>query len=100
MSSWSDVLAGLSSGGLAFKPVERREWLAKVKEHPDPSTNPTIKLVDFYTGRLGQEEEKPQMIFSVQETSTVSETLRSCPAISADMVSLWVKNWKQTGFLH
>ena len=99
MSNWSDVLSGLKSGGLSFGTVERREWLTQIKSHTDPDSNPAIKLVDFYTGRLGGEEERKQMVFSVEETSKASPTLRDCPAISEDMVALWVKNWKKTGFL-
>jgi hypothetical protein len=39
------------------------------------------------------------MDFEIEQTSIVSPTIGHCGPIDADLVALWVKNWKQTGFL-
>jgi hypothetical protein len=53
----------------------------------------------FYQGRIGKDEERAHMDFEVEQTSIVSPTIGHCGPIDADLVALWVKNWKQTGFL-
>jgi len=39
------------------------------------------------------------MDFEIQETAKVSPTIKGCKAVDPALVALWVKNWKQTGFL-
>ena len=96
---WSVVLEGMKRAGVAFTPIERREWLERVKANPDIETNPAVKLLAFYTTRLGLETEKAQMSFSVDRAAKVSSTIANCPAISPELVELWARHWKKTGFL-
>jgi len=39
------------------------------------------------------------MDFEIEQTAKVSPTIGKCKPIDADLVALWAKNWKQTGFL-
>jgi len=39
------------------------------------------------------------MDFEIDQTAKVSPTIGSCKPIDAELVALWAKNWKQTGFL-
>lgn len=97
---WSVVLDGLQQGGVHFKAVERRQWLEKLAASDnDVQRNPTYKLLGFYQGRIGKESERAYMDFEIHETAKVSPTIGGCKPIDADLVSLWAKNWKQTGFL-
>ena len=58
-----------------------------------------VHLQGFYQGRIGKETERAYMDFEIQQTAKVSPTIGGCKPIDADLVSLWTRHWKQTGFL-
>jgi len=115
-SPWSAVLEGLQQGGIKFQAVERRKWLKELAaSDSDVQRNPTYKLLvrqriadicgnklinqGFYQGRIGKESERAYMDFEIEQTAKVSPTIGECKPIDAELVALWAKNWKQTGFL-
>jgi hypothetical protein len=53
----------------------------------------------FYQGRIGKDSERAHMEFEIDQTAKVTPTIGSCKPIDAELVALWAKNWKQTGFL-
>lgn len=101
-ASWSDILAGLSAGGLKFDTVSRAEWLDRLsKSNPDVTVNPTYKLLGFYQNRIGKKEERPTVEFKVDRTEKESETMRDeVKKVGLELVALWAKRWRQSGFLH
>jgi hypothetical protein len=52
----------------------------------------------FYQNRIGKKDERPPMDFLVEKTSKVSPTIANTSAVNADLVSLWAKQWKKSGF--
>lgn len=99
-ATWSDILAGLRRGGLKFDAVNRKEWLARLaKSNQDVHANPTYKLLSFYQSRIGKDEERAHMEFSVAETARLSPTVAACKAVDADLVALWTRSWKESRFL-
>ncbi|WVF69836.1 hypothetical protein IAT40_004615 [Kwoniella sp. CBS 6097] len=100
-ASWSDILEGLKAGGLKFEAVDRYTWLERLaKSNPDVITNPTYKLLNFYQNRIGNKTERPHMDFEVKRVESVSPTMkRSVKAVDSDLVALWTKQWKNSGFL-
>lgn len=100
-ASWGDILEGLRRGGLKFDAVDRLEWLARLaKSNPDVTANPTYKLLTFYQNRIGKDEERAHMDFAVTETAKLSPTVAACRPVDADLVALWTKSWKESGFVH
>ncbi|WVR04609.1 hypothetical protein IAU60_001620 [Kwoniella sp. DSM 27419] len=101
LASWSDILNGLKAGGLKFEAVDRYEWLERLaKSSPDVVANPTYKLLSFYQGRIGNKNERPTMDFKVDRVESVSPTMKQeVKAVDSGLVALWVKHWKETGFL-
>lgn len=39
------------------------------------------------------------MDFSVEKTAQVSPAIADTKAVSADLVALWARHWRKTGFL-
>ena len=40
------------------------------------------------------------MDFDVAQTSKVSPTIAACEPLVPELVALWTRHWKETGFLH
>lgn len=98
---WSTILGGLSRGGLAFTPVDRREWVDRLAaSDDDPARNPSRKLLAFFRARIGGERWREPATFETHETHEVAPTIAGAPAISEELVARWVAHWKETGFLH
>ncbi|ORY34306.1 putative L-aminoadipate-semialdehyde dehydrogenase [Naematelia encephala] len=99
-AQWSAILEGLKKGGLDFEPVDRTVWLERLAaSDPDVTKNPTYKLLSFYQNRIGNKTERPHMEFEVVKTSELSPTIASVQAVDSDLVALWTRHWKKTGFL-
>lgn len=97
---WSTILEGVSSGGLSFTPVDRREWVERLaNSNDDPSLNPSRKLLGFFRARIGGEHEREPATFETTQTREVAPTIANAPAMTTELVARWVKHWKQTGFL-
>lgn len=99
-SSWTTILDGLRLGGLSFDVVDRQTWLQRLgASNSDMTVNPTYKLLSFYQGRIGKEKERAPMEFQIGKTSRVAPSIGGCKAPNAELVALWVKHWKETGFM-
>ncbi|WRT64799.1 uncharacterized protein IL334_001733 [Kwoniella shivajii] len=101
LASWTDILEGLKKGGLQFETVDRYEWLEKLaRSNSDVTVNPTYKLLSFYQNRIGNKTERPHMEFTVDKVEATSPTMKEqVKAVDPNIVSLWVKQWKSSGFL-
>ncbi|WVQ83357.1 hypothetical protein IAT38_005496 [Cryptococcus sp. DSM 104549] len=102
LASWSDILAGLTAGGLQFETVSRAEWLDRLaKSNPDVTVNPTYKLLGFYQNRIGKKTEKAPMEFKVERVESESPTMKGeVKKVGPELAALWTRRWKQSGFLH
>lgn len=97
-AEWSVVLSGLEAGGLSFKPVENQAWLdGLAQSNPDVEENPSYKLLGFYQKRISSE--RPPIEFSVRRTAQLSPTIAECEPVSAELVTLWTRQWRESGFL-
>lgn len=88
-----------AAGVKGFERVERREWLRRLEASPpDPSVNPSYKLLDFFRKRFAGETLNPQIKFEVTDTAKIAPSIGSCPPITQDLVSKWVASWREVGF--
>jgi len=96
-AEWGDVLEGLREGGLKFEPVDMGTWLQKLaKSNPDPSVNPTYKLLPFWEqGVLDGAEHK----YTFNKVSQLSPTVRNCKPVNPELVKKWTNSWIQSGFM-
>ncbi|KAJ5090621.1 hypothetical protein N7532_009305 [Penicillium argentinense] len=110
--SWkNDLLPALKKGSALpdFEIVSPQEWLTRLaNSDPNPETNPSIKLIDFWRGKyenhvpaqnIEGEEQKPVGLFF--ETDC---TIRDCPSLGQvkdpvaegliqRYIEVWMKHW-------
>lgn len=98
-----DLLPALKAAGLDFKIVSQREWVALLRDsEQDPMRNPTIKLIDFFSGKYDNDNPGRQgLVFETQKTEEASEAVRSGfdvieSGLIHKMVSWWRMQWLQT----
>lgn len=110
--SWKkDLLPALKKGSALpdFDIVSPQEWLKRLaNSDPNPETNPSIKLLDFWRGKYENappaqtEDEEPAGLFF--ETAC---TIRDCPSLGEvkdpvaegliqRYIEVWMKKWTQT----
>lgn len=97
-ADWNVVLSGLQQGGLKFTSVDSKTWIsALAKSNPNVEENPTFKLLGFYEKRFSTE--RAPIEFAVERTAQLSPTIAGCKPVSAELVALWTKQWRDSGFL-
>lgn len=92
---WSrDLLPMLTGAGLKFEAVTPQAWLQRLAgSDPDPSVNPTIKLLDFFKAKYEKPKSGPGVFYETRVTEAVSETLRRVGAPDAELVRKMVGYW-------
>lgn len=95
-----DLLPALKSAGLEFEIVSQREWVTLLRDsEPDPTKNPTIKLIDFFAGKYDNNKPgREGLIFETHVTENASESVRSGfdvieSGLIKKMVSWWKTQW-------
>jgi hypothetical protein len=53
----------------------------------------------FYTNRMGNKTEKVHQEFHTDKAASTSAAIAGVEPISPELVSLWVSQWKKSGFL-
>ncbi|KAK5788766.1 hypothetical protein VI817_009724 [Penicillium citrinum] len=112
--SWkNDLLPALKKGSALpeFEIVSPQEWLKRLaNSDPNPETNPSIKLMDFWRGKYGNHV--PSSTESGQEEAPIGlffetvRTVRDCPSLGEvkdpvaegliqRYIEVWMKSWKQ-----
>lgn len=73
-----DLLPALRNAGLDFKTVSQREWVDLLrKSDQNPETNPTIKLVDFFTSKYDNDKPgRSGLKFATQKAEAESQAMR------------------------
>lgn len=54
---------------------------------------------DFYRNRIGQDKERAEIGFATDITASLSPTIAKTEPPTRDLVALWAKHWRRTGFL-
>lgn len=95
-----DLLPALRSAGLEFDIVPQRRWVALLREsNADPKQNPTIKLLDFFTGKYDNDNPgREGLVFETRITSEASQTVDEGfdvigSGLIGKMVSWWDSQW-------
>lgn len=91
-----DLLPSLKEAGLDFKIVPQREWVDLLrKSDPDPETNPTTKLVDFFTEKYDNDRPtRKGLVFVTSKAEAQSETMRGgFDVIRSGLVKKMVDSW-------
>ncbi|PGH16162.1 hypothetical protein AJ79_01929 [Helicocarpus griseus UAMH5409] len=85
------LLASLrASGLLSFEQVDQREWIRRLRaSNPDPVTNPTIKLVEFFASKYDHDHQKAPkrsaLAYETAATESLSPTIASRPKTGKDV---------------
>ncbi|KAH7311242.1 male sterility protein [Stachybotrys elegans] len=99
MFSWTQhLLPALHEAGLTFEEVEPKEWITRLRaSNPDPTQNPTIKLVDFFASKYDKEV-TPSKTFMTETACSLSPALSNAPGLDKDLVKRFVtyflNQWK------
>lgn len=95
-----DFLPALKLAGLDFKTVPQREWVEMLrKSNPDPETNPTIKLVDFFADKYDNDQPgRSGLTFVTEKGEQKSSTLMEGfdvidRGLVLKMVQCWQTQW-------
>lgn len=96
-TTWSRLLPAIQEHfGNTLQPVSLQEWVATLGESAisteDVSTNPAIRLLDFFQGLLS-ETQHGQPIFETVETERKSRELAAMEAVKPEWMKLWLEQW-------
>lgn len=92
-----ELLPALKEAGLDFKSVSQREWVDMLrKSEPDPETNPTIKLVNFFAEKYDNDgPARKDLLFVTQKAEAASEAMKGgFDVIQSGLVEKMVNCWK------
>ncbi|KAG6378292.1 male sterility protein-domain-containing protein [Boletus reticuloceps] len=97
--AWSTVLDALHAARLNFKALPRHDWLKSLRaSDPDQRRNPSRKLLAFYEGKYGAEEETARAGLCTDKTVEASRWLREAPVVDEGLVAKWVGAWRGADF--
>src|SRR4029079_19734502 len=98
--NWTrDFLPMLRGAGLRLEQVSPQEWLKRLAaSDPDPTVNPTIKLLDFFRSKYATPRTGPAVLFETKATEGVSETLKTVGPPDAALVKKMVEYWTSGGW--
>jgi thioester reductase-like protein len=93
-----DLLPALREAGLTFVTVPQREWVARLRaSDQDPQKNPTIKLIDFFADKYGNDRPgRSGLVFVTEKTGERSEVIRDgYDVIGKGLIQKCVDSWKE-----
>ena len=95
-----DLLPALRSAGLSFEEVGQREWIKRLRaSDPDPTANPTIKLLEFFASKYDNDVTKTKTLgYDTAAAQSLSSALTSVPKLSPHLVSKFVKHFLATSW--
>ncbi|RAL17287.1 putative NRPS-like enzyme [Aspergillus homomorphus CBS 101889] len=80
-----DLLPLLRSAGLTFEELPPKDWVQRLREHPDPVRNPPAKLMDFFAGKYDFEETvlaaRRKLRFRTERAKAASEALEAVGSV-------------------
>lgn len=106
---WSE-LVGMLQDSLHSSSTEKRmaeismqEWVRRLYElaatGEDVKHVPGFKLLHFFEDTAAEGDSKPLRTFVTEKTAQGSEALRGCPPMQKEWMDLYVRQWKETGFI-
>jgi thioester reductase-like protein len=93
-----DILPAIAAAGLKFETVGQREWVQRLREgEQDPALNPTIKLLDFFTGKYDNDRPgRSGLVFETERTERRSKAIRQgYNVVTSGLLAKCVESWKQ-----
>ncbi|EFW99074.1 nonribosomal peptide synthetase-like protein [Grosmannia clavigera kw1407] len=98
---WTEeLLPALRAAGLPFKTVPQREWVELLRaSDADPTRNPTIKLIDFFSEKYDNDRPgRSGLVFETDRTERASKTMEDGFDIIGSglldkMVAWWKTQW-------
>jgi carbohydrate kinase (thermoresistant glucokinase family) len=95
-----DLLPCLHSAGLSFDEVDQREWIRRLRaSNPDPSENPTIKLVEFFASKYDNDIlKRKSMGYITKAAEALSPALASTPQLSQELVTKFIQHFLRTSW--
>ncbi|PYH44175.1 putative NRPS-like enzyme [Aspergillus saccharolyticus JOP 1030-1] len=81
-----DLLPALRRAGLdGFEELPPKEWVRRLRAHPDPVRNPPAKLVDFFAGKYDVDEavlaRRRRLAFRTEKARRVSRGLEAAGTV-------------------
>ena len=94
-----DLLPALHASGLDFDEVDQREWIRRLRtSDPDPSTNPTIKLADFFANKYDNHAARRSLEYATSAATGLSPILAQTDALRPGLVHQFVKHFLATSW--
>lgn len=90
--NWTaDLLPLLQQAGIRFDVLPQREWIARLRDsNPDPSVNPPIKLLDFFTKKYDHDGPRRSLQFETKNACAASTSLREARSLDRDLVQKFI----------
>jgi carbohydrate kinase (thermoresistant glucokinase family) len=98
---WSnDLLPKLRTAGLEFEDVSQRQWIRRLREsNPDPTVNPTYKLLEFFTSKYDNDVvARKSLDYATVATEAISPALALRPQLTQELVTKFVQNFLATSW--
>ncbi|RAL16759.1 putative NRPS-like enzyme [Aspergillus homomorphus CBS 101889] len=92
-----DLLPALRQAGLNFEILPKREWIQRLRaSDPDPTKNPAIKLLDFFTDKYDNESMgRSGLSFQMEKTEAASPSLKGgVELIETGLIRKFVDVWR------
>ena len=103
---WSAFLSMIQDiiGSTVEKSLEKismQEWTKRLTDLANASSIsakrlPALRLLNFFEAMASEKE--VSRIFNTKKTERFSETLRTSPPIGKELMELYIRVWKQSGF--
>jgi len=95
--SWNnDFLPALRAAGLEFESVKPTEWIRRLKAiAQDASTNPEVKLLEFFGGKYARDEVSSAPYFETAKACAASAALRGVEDVKGDVVGRYLQFWRE-----
>ncbi|KAI8634247.1 acetyl-CoA synthetase-like protein [Xylariaceae sp. FL1651] len=97
VTSWDKLAPAVQQiyGDRIKELVSFQEWVDKLEKSAtddakDVDANPGLKLLDTYRGMAAG---APPVILDLQRTNSRSKAMKEAPAISAELMALWSRQW-------
>ncbi|KAB8264645.1 putative NRPS-like enzyme [Aspergillus pseudonomiae] len=91
-----DLLSALQQAGLKFDVIPKKEWVQRLREaEQDPRKNPTIKLLDFFAEKYGNDAPgRSGLSFAMEKMESASPSLkRGVELIDSGLIKRFVDAW-------
>ncbi|RAK96092.1 putative NRPS-like enzyme [Aspergillus ibericus CBS 121593] len=87
----ADLLPTLRAAGLQFTELEPSEWIARVRDVPDPKANPPVKLVSFWEGKYAGVKPFKGLEFVTEKARERAEGLQGVRGLDGELVGKMVR---------